>query len=430
MIRYSLLMAILFITCSGFGQQTLSLTDAIRIALDNNYDLQLTRQDEQIATIRNNWGTAGRYPYVNLSLESRNSINENQAEDYVQNQYLGTASVSWTLFDGFAVRINKQKLEELEELSRQNTGIMIEGTIQSVVLAYYAVLLEKEKLEVYRDVMGLSEDLYNRAVAKKDFGAAVTYDVLQAQNAFLADKSAFLAQEVAHKNALRDLNYLMAVTNNPDYQFTSEFSAIPVDYSLAELSEQMTANNKSLKNQYINQNLLKNAVALAKSDFYPSLAFAGGITGSRLGTDYETRGVSWGNSANLYGNLTLSFNLFSGGNRKRAKQIAEIEQGMGDVKLEQMKHELDNQLANIFEYYLVRKELLNVAAENLAAAGLNLQISREKFESGAINSFNFRDVQNLYLSAALRELEAIYNFIDTHTSLLRMTGSIIQQYEQ
>jgi outer membrane protein len=77
----------------------------------------------------------------------------------------------------------------------------------------------------------------------------------------------------------------------------------------------------------------------------------------------------------------------------------------------------------------VQKELLSVASENLEAAKLNLQISREKFEAGAINSFNFRDVQVLYLNSAQRELEAVYAFIDAHTSLLRMTGTIIQQYE-
>ena len=99
------------------------------------------------------------------------------------------------------------------------------------------------------------------------------------------------------------------------------------------------------------------------------------------------------------------------------------------VEIKQMTHELTNSLANIYEFYQVRRELLNVAGENLAAAELNLQISREKFESGAINSFNFRDVQNLYLSAAIQKLEAVYNFIDTHTTLLRMAGAIIQEFE-
>jgi len=420
------------IILAGFlaqAQQSLSLSDAIGTALKNNYDMQIVMQNEKIAEIRNNWGTVGRYPYIGLTADNRNSANLNESENFVQNNFSAGANISWTLFDGYSVRINKAKFEQLEELSHQNTAIMIEGTIQSVVLAYYSVLLEKEKLDVYNKVMTLSEDRYKQAKARKDFGTSVTYDVLQAQNAYLSDKASWLVQEVAYKNALRDLNYLMAAEIGTRYNLTGVFEAIPKDYLLSDLETQMVSNNKSLKNQYINQNLLENAIALAKSDFSPNVSFAGGATVNKNRSDYKVRGESWNNSTNLYGNFTLSYNLFSGGNRKRAMQIAKIDEEVGKVEINQMTHELNNQMANIYEFYLVRKELLNVAGENLTAAELNLQISREKFDSGAINSFNFRDVQNLYLNAATRKLEAVYNFIDTHTTLLRMTGTIIQEFE-
>jgi len=412
------------------AQSRLSLSDAIRMALVNNYDLEIQRNDQMIAQTRNAWGAAGRYPYVNVSGESRTNYNINENDNFLQNQFIGSATVNWTLFDGFAVNLNKSRLNELETLSGQNTGLIIEGTIQSVILAYYSVLLQKEKMNVYQDVMRLSEDLYNKSALQREIGSAVTYDVLQAQNAYLEDKSAFLLQRVSYKSALRDLRFLMATDSLVDFELTDDFEAIPVEYSFEQLKEAMLANNKSLKNQYINQNLLKNAVALAKSDFYPTLSFAGGASATRTGVDYESQRVNWSNMSNFYGNFTLSFNLFGGGAKKRALQIAEIEQQSGDVSVNQMQHELIDQLNNAFEFYEVRKTLLDVARENLEAAKLNLQISREKFENGSINSFNFRDVQNLYLNVALGELEAVYQFIDVHANLLRLTGGIIQQYSE
>lgn len=411
------------------AQEKLSLEGAITKSLENNYDMVLVKQRQQVAEINNHWGTAGRYPYIGLSLGSDNAINENENEDFVQNRLSAGLNLNWTLFDGFTVKINKQRFEELEELSRQNTAIMVEGTIQSVVLAYYAVLLEKERINVVREVMELSEDRFRQAEQRKEFGSAVTFDVLQAQNAYLSDKTTFLSQEVAYKNAVRDLNFLMAVSDNEKFELTDEFSAMPVDYVLADLHQQLSSNNKALKNQYINQSLLENALSAAKSSYYPSLSLAAGAGFTRTGMDFEDRGQSWENAVNMYGNLTLSYNLFSGGNRKRALQIAKIEQESGEVEISQMKHDLGNKLNNIYEFYLVRKELLNVADENLEAAKLNLQISTEKFEAGAINSFNFRDVQLIYLNAAQQKLQAVYNFIDTHTFLLRMTGTIIQEYE-
>ena len=186
----------------------------------------------------------------------------------------------------------------------------------------------------------------------------------------------------------------------------------------------------SLQSQYINMRILENEIAAAKSAYSPRLDFAGGVSGTTTRNKYVNADASWSKNASLYGNFTLSWNLFSGGNRKRAVQIAEIDRELADVEMDDIQHDLSNQIANLFEFYEVRKELLVLARENIEAAKLNLQISREKFESGAINSFNFRDVQQIYLNAAQGELQAIYYFIDAQTSLLRLAGVIIQDYEQ
>ena len=80
---------------------------------------------------------------------------------------------------------------------------------------------------------------------------------------------------------------------------------------------------------------------------------------------------------------------------------------------------------NLFDYYGVRVELLKVANENIEAAQLNLSISEDKYKSGVINSFNYRDVQLIYLNAAVRRLRAIYNLINSKTQLTRITGGFL-----
>ena len=411
------------------AQQSLSLTDAITKALENNYDIIIARGNQQIAETFNTWGQAGRYPYINLSLSDDNSYRISKEDSLLTNRFSGGLSMNWTLFDGFSVRISKTRLEELEQLSRNNTAIMVESTIQSVILAYFDILLQRERLSTFQEVLLLSEDRFERAKQRREYGSAVTYDVLQAQNAYLADRASYLLQEVAFKNSKRNLSYLMAEKALVDYELTDDFEAILVDYSISDLEAQMIQNNKILRNQFVNQRLLENALAAAKSYYSPTLNFSGGVTGTDTRTKMPEFQDNWANTANFYGNFTLSWNLFSGGNRSRAVQIAKIDEGLGLVELDQLQLELRNRLANLFEFYEVRKELLTVARENLQAAELNMQISQEKFESGAINSFNFRDVQLIYLQAALGELQAIYAFIDAHTSLLRITGVIIQEYE-
>lgn len=423
------LLIFIFAGFSVQAQQPLSLNDAIAKALENNYGIIIVKEKQRIAEIRNNWGNAGRYPYINLSAGDDNAYNINNNENYANNRFSAGVALNWTIFDGFSVRINKQRFEELEQLSKQNTAIMVEGTIQSVILAYYDVLLQKEKLKNWEEIMKLSEDRYNQAEQRKAFGTYVTYDVLQAKNAYLTDRSGYLLQEVNYKNSLRDLNFLLAEQNEVTYTLTDSFKAVPTEYALVDLQAQMFENNKSLQNQYVNQRLLENAVAAAKSTFSPTFDFRGGVTATANRNNFAVRGESWNNSANFYGNFTLSYNLYSGGNRKRAMEIAKIDEAIGLVEADEMKHELSNSLSNLYEFYLLRQELLSLAFENLEAARLNLQLSKERFESGAINSFNYRDVQISYITISQRQFEAVYNFIDAQTALLRMTGTIIQEYE-
>jgi outer membrane protein TolC len=134
-------------------------------------------------------------------------------------------------------------------------------------------------------------------------------------------------------------------------------------------------------------------------------------------------------SYNASVSLSLSYTIFNGNQRKRALEAARIEKEISEIETEKMKHDLKNQLAQEYELYRVRKELLNVAKENLKSAELNLQLSKEKFQSGAINSFNFRDVQQIYQNAAYNYQRAIFNVIQSYNTLMRLTGGIIDEYD-
>ncbi len=92
-----------------------------------------------------------------------------------------------------------------------------------------------------------------------------------------------------------------------------------------------------------------------------------------------------------------------------------------------MEHKLSNTLIQQLELYNIRKEILSVTEENVEAAKLNFEIAEEKYKSGAINSFNYRDIQIVYLNASTRRLNAVYSLKETNTELARLTGSIITE---
>ena len=414
----------MFVLFTNAQEESLTLSNALQKALENNYGIIVSKSEVEIAGINNRWGNAGRYPTIAFTASSNN--NKELLDDVSYNGLSGRVGLNWTLFNGFRVNITKSKLEKLEQLAEGSSGVVVENTIQDVILAYYNILLQQKRLEVLRNLMKLSEDRYNYEKTKYDIGGSVTYNVLLAKNVYLEDKASYLNQEVVVRNAVRNLNFLLGEEVNQQWSFTIEFTSDTTEYKLGNLLDKMLANNQTLQNQYANLLLQQDEIKYQQGSLYPRLSLSAGVENTYSWTK-SSQGNNSSEGLSPYGNLTLSYDLFTAGNRKSAINIAKINQQITEIEMDEMKHSLTNQLYNEFEVYNLRKVLLNVADESLEAAEMNLQIAEEKFKSGAINSFNYRDIQLNYLNSALNQLQSVYNLIYSNTTLTRITGGFLNE---
>jgi len=204
---------------TGQSQDALTMDDAILKGLENNFQIRISEQQYSISELNNNWGTVGRFPSVSLGVNSINRYDNTPVFDTLSfdykrgDQYTNSltpyANVQWLLFDGLSVAMNKRKLELLEDYSLGYSTIVIENTIQSIILGYHLALLEEERLKVLESVKGLSGDRHNYELMRKDLGSGVTFDVLQAKNSFLSDSTNYLLQQLRVKNAYLRLNLLL-----------------------------------------------------------------------------------------------------------------------------------------------------------------------------------------------------------------------------
>jgi len=334
-------------------------------------------------------------------------------------------SANWTIFDGYRVNITKRNLEALEELSQGNAALVVENTLQSIILAYYNVLLQQEKLEVLEDVKTLSRDRLIYVKARKEFGSATTFDMLQANDAYLADSVNYLQQELSLKNSTLLLKLLMALDEEESFTLTDDFSFDFTIYNLDDLKDEMLSNNRNLMNLYINQSILENNLELSRGQRLPGLFFNTGADYSNTRSKFSDRDAFTSYAFGYYANFTLSFNLSNGGTTKRAIQNSLIRENIGLISIAELQRSITNLLINQYELYAIRVELHEVAISAQESSGLNLNIAEEKFKAGAINSFNYRDIQLNYANSSIRRLEALYNLIETDTELLRLTGGIV-----
>ena len=413
---------------------TYSLNDLISLALENNYDIRVSETNLDISETHNTRANAGMLPSLMFESSLNNSFSDRSGSLSQTGNIQNGVRLNWVLFNGFSAHVRKDRLETLEELADGQLSMVVENTIQAVVMAYYRTLFEQERLNLFREIMQLSEDRLNYIKNRVDVGAATSYDTLQARTSYLSDKAAFLEQEVQVINRVREIKYLTGLPEGQDVSLAGELSFEADSYNLSVLLDQMENNNQSIRNQYLNLALIENHKIQQKRSRFPTLSAGAGANHNLQPdglNDYQTTNQYPGDAdsyMSYYVNFSLSFNLFDGNRVNRNINIAEMEETIEETNLEEMKHRLQNRLLNLYDTYRVRRELVQVGRENMRTSRVNMERSEEKFRNGSINSFNYRDVQLTYLQASVNYYRSVLNLVDTHTELVRITGGIVEEF--
>ncbi len=432
-------------TLKTLGQE-LTLSDAVLQGLENNFSIQIESQRVEIARNNNNAGEAGMFPSITLGMSETLSLTEidNPASFLTSGNIKGrafnpSAAVNWTLFNGFNIRMTRDRLDYLEQQSLGNAQVVVENSIQAIILAYYTALLEEQRLEVFQRTLGLSRDRYDYGRMRGELGTAVTFDILQDKNAYLTDSSNYISQVLNYRNSLRNLNLLMGIDVEEYYELSDSLEVQAKDFVLDELYAQMTSSNSNLKNQFITQEILRKDVQIAKSGLYPSINL--NLSGSQNSQIQDlssaefangTNGESGINSStlNYSAGLTLSYTLFNGGRIRRQLENSRINEQIGQLQISELKQSLKNNLISTFDQYNLRNNLLEISRENVETSELNLQLATDRYRNGTITSFEFRDIQITYLTTSLQYVQAIYNLIESETELMRLTGGITESYDE
>ncbi len=430
---YNLIAVFIWIGGSGpaLGQEPLSFYDAIAKTLESNYQIQMAAKDVEISENNNTAGAAGMWPSITLSASQNNRFVDQtkpQSSTTFSNEVSPSVNLNWVLFGGFSAQITRDRLGELQNLSEGMMSLVVENTLQAVVLSYQKALLEKERLNVTREVMQLSQKRYAYAQTRRETGNASTFDLQQARTAYLEDSSNYILQGINFRNAMRNLNLVMGESHTAQYTLTDSFKPIDHTFKLDQLYDKLKQSNQSLENQYINKELMQYDLKLSKSRLYPTFSLNAGSNYTYGSTKVDDNPRSNSDPLVAYGNFTLSFNLFNGGQVRRNIQNAKISLQKKQLETEEIEKQIKMQLVSVFDLYNVRLQLYDVAVENAKLTKMSYDIAEDKYKRGTINSINLREVQLSYLNASLSKLQAIYNLMDSYTEIMRLTGGIMQEF--
>ncbi|TWI00629.1 outer membrane protein TolC [Flavobacterium tiangeerense] len=428
---YSFILLLFFIP-KVEAQEVLTLENALKIALENNYEIKIASNNSLIQKTNVSLGNAGMLPTLSANVVDNNSIQnssqtrqdgtKNELDNAKNNSLTYGVGLDWTIFDGMRMFARRDQLKELQKLGEAQLKLAIITRISDVNAAYYDLVQQQQQLAALDTTIVISNQRLQLAQNRFTIGKASKLEVLNAQVDLNTDQVALLRQKELYANGKIALNQLLArdVTTN----FTV-IDKLDVDklLQLAELKALAEKQNPQLEAQIINKRVAELELKQVKAGRYPTIrvnsAYNFSESQSSLGfvAQAQSRGFNYG--------FTASVNIFDGFNQRRNEKVASLLVENAKLNIDQQNLILNSQLATTYQTYLTNLELITLEENNEAIAKQNLNITLDKFRIGTITTLEFRTAQLNYVNAKVRYNNAQFQGKLSEIALRELAGNLV-----
>lgn len=432
-----LLTALLLVSvASAFAQtQVLTKEEAVIRTLENNYGIQMSDNLVEIAENNQSILNSGYLPVVsglagaNYSIEDINA--ELQGGDVREvdgaktNRYNASVAIDYLLFDGLGRWYNYKQLREQYNLSQLEARETIENTILQLFTVYFEVARLRENIDVLEEILEISRERVTRAGYQFEFGQSNKLATLNAEVDVNNDSINLLNTRQQLRNAKRDLNVIVNEQEIPIENFMVDTTVVFIPkLQLEAYLEEARYNNVSLLQAESSIAISDYAVKVSRSGYLPTIGLSGSYgwnTASLPSTSFAQTSTSLGYGAGV----SLSWDLFDGGATITNLRNAKIRQENEEYLKEQVKLEINRDIANALGNYENRRYVYEMQEQNVLTNENNFERTQEQFRLGQINSIEFRQAQINLLNARTSKNLAKYDAKLAELELLRLTGQLL-----
>ena len=407
--RFLLVLLAIVISNVISAQEKLSLADAVKIAVQNSYDIKLVENTVAVAKNNNSYGVAGGLPAVSSTATNNNTSStihqtfpdpsRNTTRSGVEGTTVnGSLNVSMILFNGFRVAATKDRLESLEKQSAATLQNQLLNTSSVVMQQYYNVVRQEAYLKTIQKSIEASEQRVAIVKTRQQVGVANQADVLQSNidlNALLQAKQ---NQLLVIDQAKADLYNSMVVPATSNYTF-DETIIVDQNIKMAEVEAKMkdhpllqSAQQLVNVNQFIEKE--------TRATMYPTLRANTGYSYSsnRNGAGFILLNESYG----PFLGINLALPIYNGGASKRAYNNAKIATNSAKLQLENATLDLNTELFKTYKNYLNSVKQTPVEQENYKMSQELLGLVMQKYQLGQATMVDVKQAQQSFETAGFR----------------------------
>jgi len=421
---------VLFVTSFSYAQPALlRVEDAVKVGLEKNFNIQILRNQEEIATNNNSKAAAGMTPTVNSTGTVSYAINNTEQKFFTGesrgapnaatfNTRFGVEAV-WTIYDGWRMYAARDRFTAFEQQSRALTTAQMQTLAANITLAYYNIVQLERTTANLRYAVRLDRDLLDLVQAKKTIGSATGLELLQSRSRLTADSARLVQQEVDIKRLYMAFNQLLNRPVDESFRVDTTLAS-----QLAMNADELVNNAKQSHPDVILSKLDQQIAMLNTKDikgtFKPELDLTGAVNYS-----YQRNAVGFALSNRNFGpvlGLNARYLIYDGQLRKQNLANAKIMEQNAQLRQDEILYTLEAQIRTRYSDYQSLRQLRDLEQANLRVTTDQANLARELYRLGKITNFEVRESTLLEVQARDRLVQAGFRLKQAEIELLDLAG--------
>lgn len=461
------ILALIFMAAfwQSYGQDSFNLEQCIDYALKNAVPVKNAELDERIATARVKETVGIGLPQIDgtVSVDHNNKLRRFfsvydpnsiffggqtipgaevgdviSAQNFFQLKSSADAGIriNQLLFNG-SYLVGLQAANAYKELSIKGANQTREEVVSSVTKAYYAVLVNRERIKSFDVNIQRVESLLKdtRVMLENGFAESIDVDRIRVSlNNLITERSKFQRlQELSLELLKFQLNYPMDQTLTVEGELTDRDLEVDIDSYMADWSYterpdyQVLLANKKLQQLNIKNNF---ALGVPSLSAYANMGYStqspnvGGLF--KTNTNIDDMGSVGPDKWYPYMSVGVSLNvpIFSGLQRSYKIQQEKLALQKIENSERQLKSNIDLQLKEAISQFTNSKETLKWQQENSDLAAKVANVTRIKYAEGVGSNFEVVDAETTLRESQVNYFNALFDALVAKVDLEKAYGKL------
>lgn len=395
----------------------LNLDEALALALRDNRQILLKKEEVKKAKFKIAQAKAGLFP--NLSVSSNWSETKGFYNQDIE-QLSSQISLKQILYKGGKI-INTIKYNQLGlELSKVLLDKEKQEIAFNTIKAFYTILLTEEFSQLNKAILENTQKHLAVFKARYQKGEVSSSDLLKLEESLSNVEEIYQVSLNQLESAQELLRNLLFLDKEIKIKAQGEFVYEPKELIYDEAFLKALKLRPEIRQYEIQTEQAKKMVAINKADQRPTISASWDYYSHSHTPSLSGLSKNW-NDYNIFG-ISFSWPIFDGFATK-----AKVEEALVDLKATQLlKEKIIKDIAlELKNAYLNLKDALikiKTAEKELALYQDTLLVTQEKYKSGLASFLDLEDAHLGYQVALFKQKEAIYDYIIAKANFEKVTG--------